>query len=80
MGWHPARDKQNRVIEEYRCFPQTKCDGGSKWLGGPRFIRQTQFGTGGSRDGKGDRRSPAKLLAANAMALGWLNGRRLKKA
>lgn len=72
MGWFPARDKNNKVPPENLNFPQAaKHDG--------NIIRQRQFGVGQTNSGDRNRRSMGKLLAENAMAKGWLNGKPLNK-
>ncbi len=75
MGWFPARDKNNRVPPELLNWPQSsEGSGGKKWVGGPRYHRAMQYGTGRDNDGKHAPQSDAKLLAENARRYGYVNG------
>lgn len=73
MGWFPARDKNNKVPPENLNFPQAaKVEG--------NVIRAMQWGTGKNKNaGDRNRRSMGKLLAENAIAKGWLNGKPIGK-
>lgn len=74
MGWFPARDKSNRVPPELLNWPMSSGSGTNGWQGGLLYHRQTQFGAGKNRDGKGDKRSDAKLLVEHARKFGYING------
>ena len=47
-----------------------------RWCGKPG--QRVQFGSGSNRS-QGKPRHYTSLLAENAMALGWLNGKRIRK-
>ena len=78
MGWYPARDKNNRVIPGTLNFPQPDRESGVN------IIKIKRGSTTRNDNGKGVSAKSRyaqglKLLAEQAISMGWLNGHKIKK-
>lgn len=73
MGWYPAREADNTVLDSNLHFPGKSSDIFPK-----PYTRIKRMGKG-HKEGAKKEKSFAKLAADNARAMGWLNGKRLKR-